>query len=445
MMSTRRNAHRLPAAMAVGVVIFLAAAVLALRPIGDKRERRDLTGFGQGEVTQVVILDEIYTQLTVRWSDARGGRHQSQFDTDTGDWSVGEPLDVRYDPRRPSRAVPADEYLTDNAAQRTTARVEGAVTMLVGLGLLVGTWLRPRRAKVFGCDPALTWPAPGTPAASVTTAAAPHLRWPPTPQQNIVVAWNCYGQTARATLAGAFGAAALTALLFSWVLHSDAQLLQHGTPAKGTVAGGGYGFRFTQDNVRVRYVDSAGRAHDGTLHGPNPDHLARGSQVTVVYDLSSPERFRTRQYPNHGNVLNAALDVLPIAALGLALCGGVTYRRWHRGRELLTSGVVEEAAVCAVRRHPNRGSTLLAVVGEADTEPVVLRLTGGQGELQASAALTGTTTVSLHVCSSHPDVLVVAPHLDRPHFASLPRTTRQRERWRRRLQHRKAESPLPRA
>lgn len=403
----------------LGLGLMVLGVLLAARPVGDQQERRRLTRYEDGTVTFVRALDEVYTRLTVEWRDAEGRQHHSDFDTDTYPWSLGEDFAVRYDPHDVRRVRPADEEYTNNGPLRATAVAQGASLAALGAAALLLPLVRPRRARTFGCDPGVTWPA------SVATPAA---------HGECTFTWGLYGRTARRLLLGAAGCATAAGIVIPLVLHSDAELLHHGTRTTGVVEGGHVGGRHTQSYVEVRYTDASGRRHDGSLHGPSPDDLPRGTQVTVVYDRAHPARFRTLAYANNSDLADNATLVLPMAAVGLAFAGGATQRRWRQGQQLLRAGHWTEIDVIAFRSYARRSSALLSVPVDGQDEPVVLRFTGARQGLPDLSLAYRHTKAFLLTSPARPQVLLHAAGMQRPHLGILPRTRRQRQRWLERLQ-----------
>ncbi|MGB8649195.1 MAG: DUF3592 domain-containing protein, partial [Mycobacteriales bacterium] len=391
-------------AMTCGSVLVVVGLLVGLRPVGDQRARHHLTRSATGTVTSVAALHDVYSRLTVTWTDLRGAPHTSRFDTDTDNWSVGDELDVRYDPAHRTPARPDDEYYTNDSALRVTALAQGAVPLAAGLLLVLIPLLRPRRAEAHGCDPALTWPllraarAPAQVGADRPASAAP-LYWHP---ENADVrrrrGWDRYGRTAKRLLLASVVTAAAATILISVVAHRDTQLLRDGLRTTGTVEGGGYGGRNSQGYVEVRYTDASGGVHDGTLHGSNPDQLPRGSRVTVIYDKGEPGRFRTPDDVNNGNLLDTAMVVLPTASLMLALTGALTFRRWRRGLRVLAVGRWLHVDVARVRPFPRRSSVLLSLDAGPDRDPVVVRFTGSRQGVADTLALRQTRQVS--VCAT---------------------------------------------
>jgi hypothetical protein len=417
-----------PFAVLGGAVLVVVGLLLAIRPVGDQRERHQLTRGAVGTVVSVQAIDDVYTRLTVTWSDPRKGPHRAVFDTDTDEWATGEEFDVRYDPAHLSLVRPADAYYTNDGALRATALAQGGAVAASGLLLVLLPVLRPPRARVLGCDPDLTWRALPT-----RPLREPRYGDPLDLTARRQGGWARYGSAAERVLLGSALTAIAAAVVAAAVLRSDVQLLEHGVRTSGTVEGGGYGGRATQDYVDVRYNDAAGDVHEGTLHGPSPDELARGTAVTVVYDPKDPTRFRTTDDPNNGNLADDATAVLPTGSLVLLLLGAVTWFRWRRGTHVLGRGRWVDVEVAHLRGFPQRGSVLTALRGGPEGASLVARFRGSEGPVRELADPDGASHASLCVAPDRAYALLYREGLPWPVFVTLPRTPRQRDRWRRRL------------
>lgn len=409
----------------LGAACVLSGWVLATRPVGDEQLREQLHDRGAGVVTHVQVLDDVYTRLTIEWTDLQNRVHHDRFDTDTYPWEDGELFVVIYDARRPGLpARPSDPYYTNNGELRVDARVQGGAVIAVGvlLGLSPGVMTLRRRwwERSLKAGEVLTW-------RQLDLPVGPPYAWD---APGVQVRWRDYGTWAtRFFVLGAAGIVVAIPMLV--LIHrSDTEFVRTGVPTNGEVVdGGGHGTRHSQSHVRVRFTDRLGHPHVGDLHGPSPDELEPGDSVEVLYDAHDPERFRTKGYSNHSNFTNDAMVFVPGAA-GVLLVSSLWVALTVRfGRRLMERHQWVDARVLEEDSGWWMQSRYLDLTLAVPGAPQV-RTRLGMASKSAMADFSVDEGETLRICPGEGRrFLVDDQRLERPYVALLPRSARQARRW----------------